>query len=224
MSNVLEAVDLHRHFSDGATRITVLEGASLRASQGERIVVVGRSGSGKSTLLHLLAGLDDPDAGHVIVAGHDITAASAKARARIRNQHMGFVYQFHHLLPEFTARENVAMPRLLGGEDRRTAEAHAERLLARVGLGQRLDHRPHMLSGGERQRVAVARALAPNPAVVLADEPTGNLDADNAAEVVRMMDELSAEFSTAFVVVTHDPQIAAWADRVLTLENGRIRE
>ena len=217
---VLRAEDLHKRFSDGATQVTVLSGASVVVHEGERLAIVGRSGSGKSTLLHILAGLDDPDSGGVWVAGENLTGANARARARIRNQHMGFVYQFHHLLPEFSARENVAMPRLLGGAERRAAEAHAAELLERVGLGARLDHRPHQLSGGERQRVAVARALAPNPAIVLADEPTGNLDTENAEQVAALMNELSVELATAFVVVTHDPQIAGWADRVLTLDHG----
>lgn len=222
MSEVLKADGLVKHYRQGHDEIAVLRGVSFSVAAGERVAVVGRSGAGKSTLLHLLAGLDEPDEGAVWVAGENLTAADAGRRAAIRNAHMGFVYQFHHLLPEFSALENVAMPLRLGGM--RTAEANetAAALLSRVGLAERLNHRPAALSGGERQRVAVARALVASPEVVLADEPTGNLDRENAEQVFRLMCELSDERGIGFVIVTHDAAMLEGVHRVLRLVDGAI--
>jgi lipoprotein-releasing system ATP-binding protein len=221
--NALEARALSKSFSQGPSRIDVLAGVGLQVAPGERIAIVGRSGSGKSTLLHLLAGLDDPDHGTVQVGGNDLTNASPARRAALRNAHMGFVYQFHHLLPEFSACENVLMPLRLGGQTHREAERAAQEILGRVGLGARLAHRPAELSGGERQRVAVARALVGAPLVVLADEPTGNLDSENADQVFTLMCELSDERRVAFVVVTHDEGMLAKMHRTLHLANGDLQ-
>lgn len=212
--------NLTKAYRQGSARIEVLTGAAIDVSAGEKVAIVGQSGSGKSTLLHVLAGLLDPDAGSVRVAGEDLTAASPARRAALRNAHMGFVYQFHHLLPEFTAFENVAMPRLVGGAAMREVAADTRALLRSVGLSERAGHRPHELSGGERQRVAVARALAGKPRVVLADEPTGNLDRRSAERVLEVIDRLVAATGTAFVVVTHDEGLAARVDRTLVLEDG----
>jgi lipoprotein-releasing system ATP-binding protein len=219
---VLEARGLSKAFTQGSTRVEVLSSADLEVAAGERVAVVGRSGSGKSTLLHLLAGLDDADAGRVVVGGKDMTAGSPAQRAHIRNAYMGFVYQFHHLLPEFSALENVVMPLRLGGMDPAAATERARSMLGRVGLAERVDHRPAALSGGERQRVAVARALVGRPLVVLADEPTGNLDRDNAEQVFGMMCELSDEHGVGFVIVTHDDEMLGNMHRVLRLENGQL--
>ncbi len=219
---VLEARGLTKSFTQGNARVEVLSGADLEVAAGERVAVVGRSGSGKSTLLHLLAGLDDADAGSVVVGGKDMTGGTPGQRAHIRNAHMGFVYQFHHLLPEFSALENVIMPLRLGGMNTEAAVQRASTLLERVGLAERVDHRPAALSGGERQRVAVARALVGNPLVVLADEPTGNLDRENAEQVFGMMCELSDEHGVGFVIVTHDDEMLGSMHRVLRLENGRL--
>ena len=210
-------------FVQGGQRLTVLRRVDLAVAPGERVGIVGRSGAGKSTLLHILAGLSDPDAGTVAVMGHSLTAASRGQRARIRNSRMGFVYQFHHLLPEFSALENVAMPLLVGGARFASATVRAKELLASVGLAARATHRPHQLSGGERQRVAVARALASSPAIVLADEPTGNLDRRSAEDVLAVMAELGRSNGTAFVIVTHDDNIAAQADRALLLVDGMLK-
>jgi len=222
MSEVLKAEGLVKTFRQGEDRIAVLRGVDFAVASGERIAIIGRSGAGKSTLLHLLAGLDEPDSGSVWVAGENLTAADPAGRAAIRNAHMGFVYQFHHLLPEFSAVENVAMPLRLGGVSNREAIDAAGRLLDRVGMSDRLNHRPAALSGGERQRVAVARALIASPAVVLADEPTGNLDRDNAEQVFQLMCELSDERGIGFVIVTHDAAMLDGVDRVLNLVDGVI--
>lgn len=219
---VLAARDVHKSFGEGEAELQVLRGVDFEVAPAERVAILGRSGSGKSTLLHVLAGLDDCDRGEVVVAGQDLTGASVARRAQLRNQHMGFVYQMHHLLPEFTALENVAMPLLLGRSDVRTAEARASDLLEQVGLSPRADHRPHELSGGERQRVALARALAPSPAVVLADEPTGNLDRDNADRVMALIDALCREEGSSFVIVTHDQALAERTDRIVRIERGQI--
>jgi lipoprotein-releasing system ATP-binding protein len=220
---VLSAHGLIKSYSQGPDRVDVLQGVDLSVAAGERVAVIGRSGSGKSTLLHVMAGLDEPDAGNVLVGGEDMTAASPAERARIRNLHMGFVYQMHHLLPEFSALENVAMPLRLGGVDAHSAAAAAREMLHAVGLEPRLKHRPAALSGGERQRVAVARALVGSPLVVLADEPTGNLDRDNAEQVFALMCELSDAHRIGFVIVTHDESLLGSVHRVLRLVDGRIR-
>lgn len=211
-----------KHYAQGGTRIDVLAGVSFDVAAGERLAIVGRSGVGKSTLLHILAGLLDADAGSVRVCGQDITAAGPGRRAALRNLHMGFVYQLHHLLPEFTALENVAMPRLVAGASFREVAGDARALLAAVGLAGRTEHRPHELSGGERQRVAVARALAGRPVVVLADEPTGNLDGASAAQTLDAVNALVAETGTALVLVTHDEALAARMDRIAILTDGRL--
>ncbi len=216
----LVAAGIAKSYAQGARRLVVLRRVDLVVAAGERLGIVGRSGAGKSTLLHVLAGLTDPDSGSVTVMGQPLTAASVAGRARLRNTRMGFVYQFHHLLPEFSALENVAMPLLIGGAGFAAAGARARRLLTDVGLAARLDHRPHQLSGGERQRVAIARALATSPAVVLADEPTGNLDRDSAEGVMAAMAELGHTMGTALVIVTHDVDIAARVDRALVLTDG----
>ena len=218
----LVAAGIRKTFVQGGRELAVLRQVDLAVARGERLAIVGRSGSGKSTLLHILAGLSEPDAGSVTVMDAPLTTVGAGERARLRNRCMGFVYQFHHLLPEFTALENVAMPLLVGGSRFVEAAARAEQLLASVELDSRASHRPHELSGGERQRVAVARALATSPAVVLADEPTGNLDRESAEGVLAAMVELAASHGTAFVVVTHDEEIAAGAERSLTLVDGEL--
>lgn len=220
---VLEARGLVKSFAQGPDRVEVLQGVDLTVQAGERLAVLGRSGSGKSTLLHILAGLDEPDAGTVRVGGHDMTAASPARRAWLRNRYMGFVYQMHHLLPEFSALENVAMPLRLGGVDAAEAARQAGEMLAAVGLEHRLKHRPAALSGGERQRVAAARALVGSPLVVLADEPTGNLDRDNAKQVFRLMCSLSDAHGIGFVIVTHDEGLLGSVHRVLRLVDGRIQ-
>jgi lipoprotein-releasing system ATP-binding protein len=216
---VLEAEGVVRDFREGASTLRVLDGLALRVSRGERIAIVGASGSGKTTLLQILGGLDRPSAGTVRIEGRDIHALGERERGELRNRTMGFVYQFHHLLPEFTALENVAMPLLV----RRMATAEAERR-DRVGLAARLGHKPHELSGGERQRAAVARALVTEPLLVFADEPTGNLDGRNAAQVFELMLELNRERGTSLIIVTHDERLAARLDRVLVLSDGKLHE
>jgi lipoprotein-releasing system ATP-binding protein len=221
---VLEARDVRRAFRQGPIDLEVLKGVTFSVRAGERIAIIGASGSGKTTLLQILGGLDRPTSGSVVVAGQDIHALAERARGELRNRTLGFIYQFHHLLQEFSALENVAMPLLVRRVPKSEAEAHARSILERVGLGERLIHRPHELSGGERQRAAVARALVTNPRIVLADEPTGNLDGGNAESVFALMLELNREFSTSLIVVTHDRQLAARMDRVLELDRGNLVE
>ncbi len=217
---VLEVKGLTKTFEEAGRSLEVLRGVALTVARGDRVAIIGASGSGKTTLLQLLGGLDEATAGEVRVSGQSMSGLSSSERGLLRNRCLGFVYQFHHLLPEFSALENVAMPLLVRGEKSEVAARSAAALLSRVGLAERLQHRPGQLSGGERQRTAVARALVTRPDVVLADEPTGNLDRPTGARVFELMLELNTDLGTSLVVVTHDPEIASRLDRVLELRDG----
>jgi lipoprotein-releasing system ATP-binding protein len=221
---VLECKNVVRQFAEGKSILEVLSGVNLEIKPAERLAIIGASGSGKTTLLQIMGGLDEPTTGEVLVGGHSMAHTSEIKKGDLRNRYIGFVYQFHHLLREFSAEENVAMPLLIRRVQKDVALEKARALLARVGLGERLTHKPGELSGGERQRAAVARALITEPGLVLADEPTGNLDAGNGEHVLQLMLELNRELKTSLVVVTHDHSIAERMDRILTLEDGRLKE
>lgn len=222
-NNVLEATGLRKTYTTGPQAVTVWENVDLAVKPGESIAIIGASGSGKTSLLNVLGGLDELDAGTVKIAGQDLSQMSEKARTQVRNKDIGFVYQFHHLLGEFTALENIMMPLLLAGIDKKEAAKRAEESLARLRMQGRGEHKPSELSGGERQRTAIARALVTKPKLVLLDEPTGNLDQSTASEVEKLMDELRADVDTAFVTVTHDQQLARRMERVFLLTNGTLQ-
>jgi len=222
MSNLLQCHNICKTYREGTLDTQVLKGVSFELKEGELASIIGSSGSGKSTLLHILGALDDATEGHVTFLGDELSALSSNKQAKIRNQHLGFVYQFHHLLADFSALENVAMPLLIGGMRTGAAKEKAKVLLDKVGLSHRIDHRPSELSGGERQRVAIARALVNSPALVLADEPTGNLDHKTALAIYDLMRELNKESGTAFLVVTHDSELAAKMDRQLHMQDGLL--
>lgn len=219
---VIQCSQLTKRFSDGGLETDVLNDINLSINKGDKLAIVGSSGSGKSTLLHLLGGLDEPSSGKVEIHGQDINALSVKDLSKLRNQSLGFVYQFHHLLPEFTAVENVAIPLVIGGISPKHAQQQAEELLIKVGLGHRLSHKPSELSGGERQRAALARALITQPDCLLADEPTGNLDHRTAQAIFDLILELNESLGTALVIVTHDTELASRMDKTFTLLDGKL--
>jgi lipoprotein-releasing system ATP-binding protein len=221
---VLSCQSVSKSFKDGAREVQVLNQLDLAIEKAELIGIIGASGSGKSTLLHIMGGLDQPTKGVVKIDNHDLVKLSTNELSKVRNQEIGFIYQFHHLLMEFTAAENVMMPLLIGGMSPKKAQEKAEKILARVGLAERVTHRPSELSGGERQRVAIARALVNEPKLVLADEPTGNLDQDTASEIFALINELNTELGICFVIVTHDLDIARQMQRVYRLDHGQLQQ
>ena len=220
---VIQCQNVGKTYDDGSLKVEVLRNIDFQVASGEGIGIIGASGSGKSTLLHILGGLDKPTSGEVRIQGQGLNSLSQVAIGQLRNRHLGFVYQFHHLLPEFSALENVMMPLLVARKSRAETQAAAAEILEKVGLGSRMTHRPGELSGGERQRAAIARALVTKPDCLLADEPTGNLDRKNATHALEMMLELKHELGTALIVVTHDEQLAKRFDRVLTMDDGCLR-
>jgi len=222
MTEVLRCECLSKEFSEGGLAVNVLQDISFNVQKGETVSIMGRSGAGKTTLLQLLGGLDLPTTGTVTLGGHNLAQLNAADRGRLRNKYVGFIYQFHHLLPEFSALENVAMPLLIGGSSPAEASERAMQLLTRVGLASRVKHKPGELSGGERQRAAVARALVTRPACVLADEPTGNLDHESAKQVQELMLELNQELGISYIIVTHDPVLAKKMQQQLVLTDGRL--
>lgn len=221
---IISCQNLYKRFTEGKLDVEVLKGVTLDIQAGEKIAIVGSSGSGKSTLLHILGGLDLPTEGKVHILDKDVSKLTDTERGVLRNQSLGFIYQFHHLLPEFTALENIAMPLLIRGLDVSEASSMAEEILTKVGLGERIDHKPGQLSGGERQRAAIARALVTKPKAVLADEPTGNLDHKTAQQIIDLMQNLNQEMQTAFIIVTHDMQLAEKMDKIYTLVDGELKE
>ena len=221
---IISCQNIYKRFTEGKLDVEVLKGVTLDIHAGEKIAIVGSSGSGKSTLLHILGGLDLPTEGTVQVMGNDIAKLSDTERGNLRNKSLGFIYQFHHLLPEFTALENVAMPLLIRGLSVSEASSQASNILEKVGLGERLKHKPGQLSGGERQRAAIARALVTRPQAILADEPTGNLDHKTAQHIFDLMQDLNQEMKTAFVIVTHDMQLAEKMDKIYSLVDGRLSD
>lgn len=221
---MLQCQGLTRIYSEGPQELTVLNQLNLKVHAGERVAIVGSSGSGKTTLLNLLGGLDRPSEGGIVIAGESLAGLNEAALGKFRNRYIGFVYQFHHLLAEFSAVENAALPLIIRGQSKKAAEQRAMQLLERVGMKARADHKPGELSGGERQRVAIARALVTDPRLVLMDEPTGNLDQATASTILALMDQLAKESACAFVIVTHDVSLAAHQDRVLKLDNGQLVE
>lgn len=223
MSNgILEGCQLSKNFDEGPAQVRVLKQVDFCLEKGEFVAIIGNSGSGKTTLLHLLSGLDVPSEGQVLIDGKDFSSLSDKQRGVVRNQHIGFVYQFHHLLPEFSALENVAMPLLLRKGSKAEVKRRATAMLEKVGLGHRVHHKPSELSGGERQRVAIARALVTEPSCVMADEPTGNLDVHTAREIQTLMHDLNRSLKTSFLIVTHDLGLASQVDRVVKMEDGHL--
>jgi lipoprotein-releasing system ATP-binding protein len=219
---ILRCQSISKSFTDAETQIHILQNISIEVDSGETLAILGSSGSGKSTLLHILATLDQADQGDIYFQEQCLNQLSAKKQAQFRNQNLGFVYQFHHLLPEFSAQENVAMPLLIGDVSKHAALDIAVKMLERVGLAHRVGHKPSQLSGGERQRVAIARALVNSPKIIMADEPTGNLDAINSAQIFELIQSINKEFNTAFVIVTHDQSLAEKLDRTLFLKQGQL--